>query len=69
MNETITKSGSDFVVSHHSIREMCRILGGQCATARLLGISDRSVRRWVRAETAPAPIVMLLTKLVEEVKE
>lgn len=39
------------------IRTICEQHGGQCATARLLGVSDRTVRRWVAEDWMPKPML------------
>ena len=36
-----------------SVKEYLVRFGGQCATARKIGITDRQVRRWVKANKMP----------------
>lgn len=36
-----------------TIRKICSENGGQCATAKYLGVSDRTVRKWVAENWMP----------------
>lgn len=48
------------------IKRLCQKIGGQCATARALGVTDRTVRRWVSADHCPADRLHEMRELSRE---
>lgn len=53
-------AGARFVECN--VRLLCELIGGQCAAARALEVSDRTMRRWAATGTAPMWGVSALTK-------
>lgn len=50
----------------NEVRALCARIGGQCATARALGVSDRTVRRWVSADHCPADHLHAMREIARE---
>ena len=48
-----------------SIKALCLKIGSQCEAARQVGVSDRTVRRWVKANKCPSGIRDQLVHMAE----
>lgn len=49
-------------------REVCALFGGQRQVSRILGVSDRTVRRWVKEDRCECWVVDRLLKYNKEVE-
>ena len=50
-------------------REVCALFGGQRQVSRILGVSDRTVRRWIKEKANPVWAIAKLLEYLEEIKE
>ncbi len=50
-------------------RDICKIFGSQSHVAKVLGVSDRTVRRWVKADKIPCWVMDRLIKYNKEVEK